>query len=342
MRKKWIAIFQVAATYIGTVVGAGFATGKEIVEFFTMHALAGVVGIIVSGLLFVWIGSKMMVLAHRTNAYSYQELNLHLFGKTFGSFVNLLTIIILFGVTSVMLSGTGAIFQEQLGLSYQLGIVLTLFLCYLVMLKGLDGILVVNSLVVPMMIFFSVLIISPWFEPGKSGELLSQKWPDSSIQWAISPFTYAAFNLAMAQAVLVPLGMELKDERILKWGAFVGGAGLCFMMLASHFALVHLPGLLSYDIPMAEVIKDFGKAMHWLFLAVIYGEIFTTLIGNVFGISRQLHTFIDVSEKWLVTGILLFSFIISQAGFGSLLTYLYPLFGYIGLILLITIAIKRV
>ena len=30
---RWSRIFQIAAVYVGTVVGAGFATGKEIVEF---------------------------------------------------------------------------------------------------------------------------------------------------------------------------------------------------------------------------------------------------------------------------------------------------------------------
>ena len=41
-----------SATYIGTVVGAGFATGREIVEFFTVNGLYGTIGICVSGFLF--------------------------------------------------------------------------------------------------------------------------------------------------------------------------------------------------------------------------------------------------------------------------------------------------
>ena len=31
--QQWQVAKKVAATYIGTVVGAGFATGREIVEF---------------------------------------------------------------------------------------------------------------------------------------------------------------------------------------------------------------------------------------------------------------------------------------------------------------------
>ncbi|MFL6516822.1 MAG: hypothetical protein ACJ8GL_01940, partial [Bacillus sp. (in: firmicutes)] len=35
MKRDWTQAFQIAAVYVGTVVGAGFATGKEIVEFFS-------------------------------------------------------------------------------------------------------------------------------------------------------------------------------------------------------------------------------------------------------------------------------------------------------------------
>lgn len=341
MKKRWGMILQIAATYIGTVVGAGFASGKEIVEFFTVHGMAGFMGILISGILFIWIGTKMMLLSHRISAYSYEELNTYIFGESVGRVINLFTLLILLGVTSVMLSGTGSIFKEQLGFSYQWGILLTLIFCYVIMMKGLNGILVINSLVVPMMLFFSLLIAVPLFGHNDIPHFLQkEEW---QVNWKsfISPFIYVAFNLAMAQAVLVPLGKEIKDESMLKWGGFWGGVGLCFMLLSCHFAFYSLSNVSQFDIPIAEVIKDFGKSMHILFLMIVYGEIFTTLIGNVFGISRKMEKIFSLSERWIVVGILLLSFFISQIGFSSLLGFLYPLFGYIGLLILLFVAVKQ-
>ena len=82
--KRWKLTLQVAATYVGTVVGAGFATGKEIVQFFTQYGELGMVGILVSGLFFIWLGSKMMLLSHAIGASSYQQLNTYLFGDVLG------------------------------------------------------------------------------------------------------------------------------------------------------------------------------------------------------------------------------------------------------------------
>ena len=106
-------IIQIAAVYVGTIVGAGFATGREIVEFFSQYGFYGFIGIILTGYLFILLGTKIMLLALSINAQTYQELNSYLFGQKWGWIINLLFFIMLFGVTAVMLSGAGAVFEEQ-------------------------------------------------------------------------------------------------------------------------------------------------------------------------------------------------------------------------------------
>src|SRR5690625_428492 len=130
------SIFLLAATYIGTIVGAGFATGKEIIVFFSIYGNAGTSGIVICGFLFIVVGTKMMIISSRIQAYSYKELNNYLFGNRIGKIVNFFIFLVVISITSVILSGAGAVFHEQLGLSYQFRIILTLLLCYFVVLKG--------------------------------------------------------------------------------------------------------------------------------------------------------------------------------------------------------------
>ncbi|TYR80323.1 amino acid/polyamine transporter II [Priestia megaterium] len=339
--KKWKLTLQVAATYIGTVVGAGFATGKEIVQFFTQYGSLGLIGILISGLFFVWLGSKLMLIAQSIQAQSYQQLNNYLFGPAVGKFVNGFTIIILFGVTSVMLASTGAIGQEQLGMWPQLGMLITIVLAYIAISKGIEGILIVNSLVVPMMLSFSVIIFIPYLEHFSFLQVSPTAMMNKEWNWLFSPFLYIAFNLAMAQAVLVPLGSEIEDRSVIKRGALIGGLGLTFMMVAAHLALSNLPYTFQLDIPMSEVIKHVGIWVNWLFLIVIFGEIFTTLIGNVFGIARQIQSVIPISDNKAFALIMGLCFIVGQIGYGKLLEILYPVFGYIGLAFLVMLCLKK-
>jgi uncharacterized membrane protein YkvI len=217
MNDKKRAIVNIAFTYIGTVVGAGFASGKEIVEFFTRFGALGFFSILLTGLFFIIGGIKLMIISKRIHAKSYQDLNFYLFGPFFGQIVNWLFLIILIGTTSVILSGAGAVFNEQLGFSYYVGIGLTLILCFFVIIKGVKSIFVVNNFVVPMMITFSAILA--FFSIDALQALCSpSSFIVTPLQWEIfvTPFTYAALNLGLAQAVLVPIAGEIKDESVLK------------------------------------------------------------------------------------------------------------------------------
>ena len=60
MKTNWGAAIQIAAVYVGTVVGAGFATGREIVEFFSRFGFIGLISMIMSGYILIFLGSKLM------------------------------------------------------------------------------------------------------------------------------------------------------------------------------------------------------------------------------------------------------------------------------------------
>ncbi|UGB32352.1 YkvI family membrane protein [Metabacillus sp. B2-18] len=340
MRRSWIASFQVAAVYVGTVVGAGFATGREIVEFFTKYGVFGLAGILLVGFIFVYIGTKMLILSKRINAASYQDLMIFLFGKKIGRFINIFMLIILLGLTSIMLSGAGAIFKEQLGLSVRLGVIITILLTIAVMFFGIKGLFSVNIIVVPMLILFSTILAVQSF----SIEALSVM-PDKSsatFKWILSAVSYAAFNLTMAAAVLVPLANEIKDEKVLKRGGILGGVFLTAILISSHIALSTLPNVMDYDIPMAEVMKTTFYAIYFIYIAVIYGEVFTSVIGNLYGLERQIASFLNIPSMIIVCSILCVAAFISKFGYSSLISTLYPIFGYVCLGVLLLLMIKKV
>ncbi|MCA1029448.1 hypothetical protein LCL95_00220 [Bacillus timonensis] len=340
MKGKWIGAAQVAVVYVGTVVGAGFATGKEIVEFFTQYGIYGLLGILLSGYLFIWIGTKMMMISRQIGAASYKEFNDYLFGKKIGSVVNVLMLVVLLGVTSVMLSGAGAVFQEQLRWHHEIGILFTIGLTIFVMMFGVKGLFSVNIVVVPIMVTFSIILAGKAIA---AGGLNIQLDVDKMFEfkWIVSPFTYTAFNLAMAQAVLVPLANEVNDEKVVKWGGILGGAILTAILIANHFTLSAVPNVVQYEIPMAEAMKLFLYSFHWFYILVIYGEIFTSVIGDIFGLQRQLHIMLRVKNTTITVGILAIAYGISQFGYGSLISFLYPLFGYVSLALLFLLIVKK-
>ncbi|THF83349.1 YkvI family membrane protein [Cohnella fermenti] len=330
--KRWGLSLQIAFTFIGTVVGAGFATGREVMQFFTRFGHWGALMILVSTALFVWLGSKMMLTAAEIKAKSFEDMNRHLFGDRAGAWVSHLMLIVMLGVNSVMLAGAGSVFSEHLNLGYQTGLLVTMFACFFLLRKGMSAILTINSIVVPlMMIFTSLLVAHALNGPGADRWLTLQTDASPWAAW-MSPLLYAAFNLSMSQAVLVPLGHAISDPVALKRGAWLGGIGIGAMLLAGHLTLSsQMPGVLQYDIPMGGIAREVGALIHWIFVLLIFMEIFTTLVADIYGLTLQLQERIHLSKMWLTLGVLLFCYTAGQFGFGPLLTTLYPMFGMLSL-----------
>ncbi|SDC24863.1 Uncharacterized membrane protein YkvI [Paenibacillus sp. UNCCL117] len=340
--KKWGSVMQVSFTYIGTVVGAGFATGQEILQFFTRFGWAATVTIGITTLLFTWLGIKLMLLASRMNSRSYEDVNNLLFGPRIGSYVSLVTLISLLGVSTVMLAGGGSVLTEQLHIPYQAGLLVTLSAACLLLIRGMNAIMAVNSIVVPMMALFSLLNVWHASALPSAGNWLHLTTDFSPLRVWLSPFLYAAFNLAMAQAVLVPLGAAIKDRKVLLLGGLIGGATIGGMLLAAHIALSsQMPGIQQFDIPMGHLIGRAGGWLQGLFFLVIFGEIFTTLLANVYGLCLQLEQRLGIRYLIAMPLVLLTSYAGSQIGFKALVSSLYPLFGMLSMAWLVLLVFRR-
>ncbi|TCS95912.1 YkvI family membrane protein [Hazenella coriacea] len=342
MREQWVLASRIGFTYIGTVVGAGFASGQEILQFFSLFGKYSFLGILVTTAMFVWLGTRMMLMGARLQATSYEEFNLYLFGSRLGRWMTVFVGVILFGVTTAMMSGTGALFEEQLNLSFHLGVILTAVLSLLVIMRGMKGILSVNTLVVPLMFIFTILIAVQSWQSGEWGQILDHPSRQVHQHWLLSAIAYVAFNLAMAQAVLVPLGAEVKDERTIRLGGWIGGMGLGMMLLASNIAMVlDLDDISRLNIPLAHVIHTLGIGMKYFFLIVMWGEIFTTLIGNVYGLAMNIKQVVPFHLHTIMVSIFLVGYLFSLVGFPTLVSYLYPFFGYCGLVLLLLLVWRK-
>ncbi|MBW7458210.1 hypothetical protein ACFOLF_31040 [Paenibacillus sepulcri] len=330
--KQFGKVLQIAFTYMGTIVGAGFATGQEILQFFTRFGYWGAATILLATAMFIWLGAKMMLIASDISAKSYEDVNKKLFGPRFGRWVSHFMLIVLLGVNAVMLAGAGTIFTENWNVSYQTGLLVTLIGCFFLVRKGMSAILTINSIVVPLMLVFTLIIVVDTLNtPGSSRWMLLTSDYSPFAVWA-SPLLYAAFNLSMSQAVLVPLGAQVRDRKTIIAGAWIGGIGIGFMLIAGHMALsLYMPGIQQYAIPMGGIARELGHGMQWIYIGLIFAEIFTTLVADIYGLTLQLKERMKMSHTRITLIVLVICYAASQIGFGPLLSTLYPIFGLVSL-----------
>ncbi|WP_454190461.1 YkvI family membrane protein [Paenibacillus sp. Marseille-Q7038] len=331
--RQGFKVLQVAFTYIGTIVGAGFATGQEILQFFSEYGKWATLTIVLSSILFIWLGTKMMLIAHDSGAHSYEDLNRKLFGEKVGKWISFFTLFVLIGVNSVMLAGAGSVFVEHLHLTYQTGLIITLIGTYLLLGRGIKAILQMNSVIVPFMLLLSLMILISTIQHPSASNFIRLE-PDRSMfaTW-LSPLLYTSFNLAMAQAILVPLGSQLKDRNVIKYGGMIGGIGIGCMLMTAHFAIsAYMPGIRQFEIPMGSIAFALGAAIQIVYIVLIFLEIFSTFVADIYGITLQVRQHIQVSPKLITLLIMLTCYLVSQFGFSSLLSILYPVYGLLAII----------
>ncbi len=83
---------------------------------------------------------------------------------------------------------------------------------------------------------------------------------------------------------------------------------------------------------MAEVIRKFNATFHFFFVLIIFGEVFTTLVGNVFGMTKQMQSITGWKNNNIIFFILLISYCFSYVGYSELLHILYPVIGWVSII----------
>lgn len=88
MKKDGVSTLKVAGAYIGTIVGAGFATGQEVLQFFTRFGAKGLIGLILTTIMFIIFGYIIMILGRELNAHSHLEIIRYSGGKILGRIID--------------------------------------------------------------------------------------------------------------------------------------------------------------------------------------------------------------------------------------------------------------
>jgi uncharacterized membrane protein YkvI len=325
-----LGAFRIASAYIGTVVGAGFSSGQEILRFFTAYGWAGMCGIVVVTALFFFFGYTALLLGRNLKAKSHLEIVRFTNGRFFGSAIDMIITLFLFGGLGAMFAGAGAVFQEQFGLAPVWGILCMAIIATITVMTGIKGVVNAISSVVPLLIFAVVYIsiCSLAVNPLTPKDIeLSKTVAGATPNWFISAVNYASYNLVIAIAVLAPIGAGVQNKKRLFRGALFGALGLGLSIAAINVSmLTNISGVASFEIPTIAVAANISPGFRLLFAAVIFTEVYSTALGDLLGLSRRVS--LHVPKNLLIALAAAGAFIASQLGFSNLVRFMYPAVGY--------------
>lgn len=341
------SVFGIAATFIGTVIGAGFASGQEVLQYFVRFGPAGAAAIALAVLMFFGFGALSMWLGHQLDTERYAVIMRwrgHQAPRFFADFFITLS---LFGTFVIMLAGAGSTISQAIGVPAVAGSVLVGVLCILNLLGGIDSLVKVQSILVPCLIVGAVVvavysILQPVPNPGLDAAAQVNSSPLIN-QWTMAGILYVAFNIQLAIAVLVPLGHGGTPVRSMILGALFGAIGLgvgAYAVYAAMNANASLVG--TSELPMVDLADRIGPGWGIGYSVILFFGLYSTAVSCFYGTvhritsSRRLRT---PRMTPTMVGVAVVGILLSSLGFSDLIGIVYPVLGYGGMgIMLILLA----
>ena len=346
MKNKRNLSWQIAAAYIGTVIGAGFASGQEIMQFFTIYGSIGSFLILLSGILFSICGYAIFYLSKHYKTYDYNSFIIKICGPRLSLLYDCIITTFLFFGASIMFSGSGALFEESLGLSRIFGISIIAIITLLVVLKSVDGILKINSIVVPLLISVILFVLFKTMFSSNTSEFFQNAksiYSGNIIKPVFSLIFYCSYNLVLAVGVLTAFSQHINNLTTLKRGALIGGFGLMALSLALNICLIlYMPAILKLSIPVLYISAMHGVYIKYAVILCIWFEICTTSIANVFSLAKRIAKNRPSVYNPASLFIVIASIPMAFMDFKRLISFFYPLFGALSMFLIALILIKFV
>ncbi|MCM3399304.1 MULTISPECIES: YkvI family membrane protein [Oceanobacillus] len=338
---------QVAGAYVGLIVGAGFASGQEVMQFFTSFGIYSVIGTIIAGLLFAFLGMHVLQLGTYYQTASHREVIYKICGRYFGFAIDLLITFFLFGVAVVMIAGSGSIFEQQFGIPPLVGNLIMTVAVIVTLCLNVNKVIAVISSITPylLVLIFIITGYSLFTSDASFSQLnaLAEAQPASAPNFIIGALLYVSYNLAAGFAMLAVIGGTIKDRKTAGWGGILGGIGLGLLLFLINLSLfMNIGSIQEADMPTLVLATEVSPIVGILMAIALLGMIFNTAVGMLYAFTARLVPQNTRTFKGAVVIIGLLAFGASFIGFTTLVGTVYPITGYLGFVLIIAVIISWV
>jgi len=335
-------VLKIAGTFVGFLAGAGFASGQEILQFFVNFGVWGLAGMLISTMVFVFLGMALASMGSRLQATSHKEVVYAICGSWFGPLVDGLITFFTFAIAVVMLAGAGALLEQQFGLTATLGSALATLLVVLATCLKLRRVIALISGVTPLLVLVS-LGIAGYAVMTRDVDLatldrLAEAQVAAASHWWLGALLYVSYNIFGGIAILAIAGGSATNARTAAWGGVLGGLMLGGLMFVIGLALLsRLDSLTDAPMPMLLLANEISSALSLVVALVILGMVLNTAVGALYSFSARFLTTDTPSFSLGAAVFGLIAYGCSLVGFINLVGMVYPIFGYIGFFLMATI-----
>ena len=335
----WKRSLAVAASFVGIVVGAGFASGMEALQYFVAYGTNGFYGVILASVTMLFAATAFMTFGSYFLAREHNEVFYNVTSKPAAFIMDWSAVACMFSVGFVMFAGAGSNLKQSFGWPIWIGAVAMLALMLVVGRFDVDKVSSVIGWATPLLVVF-VLIGSiysftqvdvNWSEVGNYAQQEVAR-ADGTPYWWLGALNHTGLNALCGVSMALVMAGDEFDTKSTRYGGILGGV-IYAVMLALLVAslLIQVESVNGADMPLLAVIDNVDPVLGFIMTWVIFLMVFNTCLGMFYALAKRLTS--KHPERFYPTYAIacVVGFGLSFAGFQPLVNSLYPILGYLGL-----------
>jgi len=293
-------LFLPAIVAQSMIIGGGYSTGREIMEYAGRFGPRGWWAVAVIFLGFAVLSALAFEVARLGRAYDYKSWGRLLIGRLWPAYDVLLVVMLLL-VIAVMQAAVGSILEETVGLPYGVGLALVFVMVGLLAWRGtsfIERFETVGSVALYVAyVAFSVLILTG-VEPATRAEVGAQPETGTVL---LSGVKYVGYNLAVLPPVLFCLHRQRRRSEAL-FSGLLSGVAMTVPFALTFLCLMRFwpdPGVVDADVPWIPMLtavseRSGGRDLWlWVFGVVAGWTLLETAVGGVHALVDRLERNLD-------------------------------------------------
>jgi len=342
-------ILKIAGSYIAVCIGAGFATGQEIMLFYSSFGLKSILGGFVCMALLVICGVTILKTGNENELSSNSEVFSFFCGKHIGMFFKAFMPVFLFSTFVIMISGAGAAINQYFGVTPSTGRIIMVTLVLGSLYLGFEKITKLLGNLGNIIIIFSLIIgvvstIKNIDGLSKVNEVIKTlNITRAAGSWWFSGILYASFNILLATTFLVGVGKKVKNNKNCLIGGTIGGVILMIAIITLDLGILsNLSEIYTQQIPTLFLAEQISPMVATLFIGILIGGIYTASVPLLWVICDTFTTEKTKSFNILAVVLSVVGYLGGSFPYAKLVNFIYPTAGIAGMLLITCIFGKNI
>jgi putative membrane protein len=353
----WKRVLILAGAVVAFTIGSGFATGQEIVQYYTAYGAQNILVLAIFVIAFLYYNFNFAKAGAEERFEKANDIYKYYCGKYLGTFYDYYSTLFCYMSLWVMVGGAGKTLNEAYGLPIWIGAVILIILTVITVIGGLNSLVDAIGIVGPAIVVLCIAIglitfvrdagnVSVGLEVIKTGAYKGatsgETIKNAGANWLISGLSYAGFVLLWFASFTSALAMKNK-KKDLQQGIIWGTVALAIAIVVVSFGQIAnintgSDGLYVWNagIPNLILANSIVPIFSKIFAIVVFAGIYTTAVPLLYNPSSRFAKEGTPAFKMLTIVLAMVGLLVGLfLDFRVLVNIIYVLNGYVGAVLIL-------